>query len=57
MTFTDALYEVSHRLLWRVMFPEWMLRWGTPTMRKFLRANKELEVRRGCTLQDLGRNG
>ncbi|KAI1786708.1 cytochrome P450, partial [Ganoderma leucocontextum] len=43
MTFKDALYEVSHRLLWRVMFPEWMLRWGTPTMRHFLRANKELE--------------
>ena len=44
MTFKDALYEASHRLLWRVIFPEWMLRWGTPTMRKFLRANEELEV-------------
>ena len=46
MTFKDALYEASHRLPWRVIFPEWMLRWGTPTMRKFMRANVELEMRR-----------
>ncbi len=44
MTFKDALYEVSHRLLWRIMFPEWMLRWGTSTMRNFWTANVELKV-------------
>ncbi|TBU26975.1 cytochrome P450 [Dichomitus squalens] len=43
MTFKDALYEVSHRLWMKVVFPDWMLGLGTPTMRKFLRANRELE--------------
>ena len=46
MTFKDALYEVSHRLWMKVVFPDWMLGIGNTTMRTFLRANRELEVRR-----------
>ena len=39
------MHEVSHRLFFRVIFPNWMLRWGTPRMRRFMAAFDELEVR------------
>ncbi|EJF57962.1 614/534 cytochrome P450 [Dichomitus squalens LYAD-421 SS1] len=42
MTFKDAMYEVSHHLVLKVLFPDWLLRWGTPAMRHFATAHDEL---------------
>ncbi|KAI0739084.1 cytochrome P450 [Daedaleopsis nitida] len=43
MTFKDALYEVSHRLMLRVILPDWLLRNGTTKMRYFAHAHDELK--------------
>ncbi|KAI8969412.1 cytochrome P450 [Trametes punicea] len=43
MTFKEALYHVSHLLVLKVIFPDWLLRWGTPKMRRFARASDELD--------------
>ncbi|OSD01453.1 cytochrome P450 [Trametes coccinea BRFM310] len=43
MTFKDALYEVSHRLFFKVVFSDRLLRHGTPQMRHFARAHDELD--------------
>ncbi|KAH9941623.1 cytochrome P450 [Epithele typhae] len=40
----DALNEVSHRLFLRILFPDWILRWGTPSMRHFIRAFEEIKL-------------
>lgn len=48
LTFKDALYEVSHRLLLRILFPPWALRFGTAKMRRFARAYDELGVSAQC---------
>lgn len=48
LTFKDALYEVSHRLLLRILFPPWVLRFGTAKMRRFARAYDELGVSVQC---------
>ena len=36
------MYEVSHNLVMKVAFPDWLLRWGTPRMRAFAAAHDEL---------------
>ena len=36
------MYEVSHNLIMKVAFPDWLLRWGTPRMRAFAAAHDEL---------------
>ena len=36
------MYEVSHNLIMKVVFPDWLLRWGTPRMRAFAAAHDEL---------------
>ncbi|OJT02991.1 Cytochrome P450 4A4 [Trametes pubescens] len=41
-TFKDVLLEVSKRLILRIVFPQWVLRLGTPGMRRFARASGEL---------------
>lgn len=43
-TFKDALLEVSNRLLYSIIFPQWILRLGTPGMRCYTRAYDELRV-------------
>ncbi|KAI8969408.1 cytochrome P450 [Trametes punicea] len=42
MTFKDALNVVSRNLFLQVLFPHWVLRWGTPGMRRFHTAYREL---------------
>ncbi|KAH9899278.1 cytochrome P450 [Cubamyces lactineus] len=42
MTFKDALNVVSRNLFLQVLFPQWLLRWGTPSMRRFDTAYTEL---------------
>ncbi|KAI0349208.1 cytochrome P450 [Trametes cingulata] len=42
MTFKDALNIVSRNLFLQILFPRWLLRWGTPTMRRFHTAYHEL---------------
>ncbi|KAI0642624.1 cytochrome P450 [Trametes meyenii] len=42
VTFKDALNVVSRNLFLQLLFPQWMLRWGTPTMRRFHTAYAEL---------------
>ena len=39
------MHQVSHRLFLYIIFTSWMLRWGTPTTQKSMRALDELEVR------------
>ena len=36
------MYEVSHNLVMKVAFPDWLLRRGTPRMRAFAAAHDEL---------------
>ena len=36
------MYAVSHNLIMKVAFPDWLLRWGTPRMRAFAAAHDEL---------------
>ncbi|KAI0720719.1 cytochrome P450 [Cerioporus squamosus] len=43
MTFKDALNLVSRNLFLQLLFPKWMLRWGTPVMRRFAIAQDELQ--------------
>ncbi|KAI0676506.1 cytochrome P450 [Trametes maxima] len=43
MTFKDTLSIVSRNLFLQVVFPQWVLRWGTPTMRSFHTAYSEIE--------------
>ena len=42
----DAMYEVSHHMYLKIIFPDWLLRWGIPMMRTFIAAHDELMVRR-----------
>ncbi|KAI0819401.1 cytochrome P450 [Trametes gibbosa] len=42
VTFKDALNVVSRNLFLQLLFPKWMLRWGTPGMRRFDTACTEL---------------
>ena len=42
----EALHIVSRNLFLQLMFPMWVLRWGTPHMRNFYTASNELQVRR-----------
>ncbi|EIW55340.1 cytochrome P450 [Trametes versicolor FP-101664 SS1] len=42
LTFKDALLEVSNRLVLSLLFPQWLLRFGTPGMRSYARAYDEL---------------
>ncbi|KAI8996609.1 cytochrome P450 [Trametes punicea] len=42
MSFKDALFYVSHYIIFKVVFPDWLIRWGTPTMRRFALAFDEL---------------
>ena len=44
-TFQEALHQVSHNLLLKVIVPSWMFPWGPPNFRRFARAYEELEVR------------
>ena len=37
---------MSRNLFLQLMFPMWVLRWGTPHMRNFYTASNELQVRR-----------
>ena len=46
MSFKDALDVVGHKLFYRLVFPGWALRWGTPGMRRFGKAYREIEVSR-----------
>ncbi|TFK82080.1 cytochrome P450 [Polyporus arcularius HHB13444] len=43
MTFKNALDLVSHNLFLQLLFPKWMLRWGTPLMRRFAVAQDDLQ--------------
>ncbi|KAH9855318.1 cytochrome P450 [Lenzites betulinus] len=60
VTFKDALNDVSRNLFLQIMFPKWMLRWGTPTMRRFHTAYTELgqymqemiDARRGAAVKE-----
>ena len=36
---------MSRNLFLQLIFPGWMLRWGTPLMRRFYVAQHELQVR------------
>ncbi|KAI0656897.1 cytochrome P450 [Cubamyces menziesii] len=44
VTFKDALYKVSHDLFLKIIFPPWLLRIGTPRMRKYIQAHTELDA-------------
>ncbi|KAI0326146.1 cytochrome P450 [Cubamyces sp. BRFM 1775] len=44
MTFKEALYDVSHNLFLRILFPPWLLRNGTPRMRRFATASSEMDA-------------
>ncbi len=44
LTFKDALLKVSHRIVLSLLFPQWVLRLGTPGMRSYARAYGELSV-------------
>ncbi|KAH9899366.1 cytochrome P450 [Cubamyces lactineus] len=44
MTFKEALYDVSHNLFLRILFPPWLLRYGTPRMRRFATAYNEMDA-------------
>ncbi len=44
MTFKDALDVIGHKLFYRLLFPNWALRWGTPGMRRFYQAYADMEV-------------
>lgn len=35
---------VSRNLFLEILFPKWLLRWGTPLMRQFHAAHEELRV-------------
>ncbi|RDX47256.1 614/534 cytochrome P450 [Lentinus brumalis] len=43
MTFKDALDVIGHKLFYRLLFPNWALRWGTPGMRRFYQAYADIE--------------
>ncbi|KAI9063783.1 cytochrome P450 [Trametes sanguinea] len=49
MTFKDALNVVSRNLFYQVLFPRWLLRIGTPAMRRFDTASREL----GAYMQEM----
>ncbi|OJT02987.1 Cytochrome P450 4X1 [Trametes pubescens] len=42
ITFKDALNVVSRNLFLQVLFPHWLLKWGTSSMRRFYASYKEL---------------
>ncbi|KAL1946291.1 hypothetical protein VTO73DRAFT_15418 [Trametes versicolor] len=42
ITFKDALNVVSRNLFLQVLFPHWLLKWGTPSMRRFHASYTEL---------------
>ncbi len=44
LTFKGALRQVSDRLVLSLLFPQWVLRLGTPGMRSYARAYEELGV-------------
>ena len=44
---------VSHGLYLNIIFPDWLLRWGTPKMRTFIAAHDELMVRVPFTAQSV----
>ncbi|KAI0716468.1 cytochrome P450 [Earliella scabrosa] len=43
LTFKEALNVVSRKLFLQLIFPMWLLRWGTPAMREFYVASNELQ--------------
>ncbi|RPD75492.1 cytochrome P450 [Lentinus tigrinus ALCF2SS1-7] len=43
MSFKDALDVVGHTIFYKLLFPDWALRWGSPGMRRFHRAYTEIQ--------------
>ncbi|KAI0720718.1 cytochrome P450 [Cerioporus squamosus] len=43
MTFKDALDVIGQKLFYKLIFPDWALRWGTSGMRRFYQAYTDIQ--------------